>query len=252
METIKKLIDESDLAIELVDARFVEAARLKDIEKYIKEQGKKFLLVINKIDLISKKCLKKIEVKLRKHTIDFSFISIKNRKGIAKLRKKIKQILKADGKKKCCIFGLPNTGKSSLINLLRGKHVARTSIKPGFTRGYQYVRLTKKILLIDTPGIFVPKLKEELLVFLNAKDLDKVVDIEASAFFILNKLKERYEGMIRELYGFNIDENFFINLAKKFNYYAKENQLDLDRAYKKFLRDWYEGKIKVCFLENVD
>lgn len=245
---IKELINSSDLAIEVVDARFPYLTRIKEIEKNIIEANKNFLLVVNKIDLVSKRCLHKLEKLLKEEKVNFCFISVKNRKNIGLLRKKIKKILK-NKKSKCCIFGLPNTGKSSLINLLRGRHVAGTSIKPGFTRGYQYIRLTKDILLIDTPGIFIPNLDEKILVFLNAIDLDKVKNIEIAAFFVLEKIK-RYKVNFENFYNIKLDENFFVELAKKFKYYLKNGELDLIRAYKKFLMDWYKGKIKVCFFDK--
>lgn len=241
MEMIKKLIDESDLVIEVVDARFVSRSRIKEIEDYTK---KPLLIVVNKTDLVNESCINEIKKQLT--GMNYCLVSVKNRKGIGLLRKKIKKILKGNGKKKkCCVVGLPNTGKSSLINLLRGRHVTRTSIKPGFTKGHQYVRLSKNILLIDTPGIFIPQISQEDLAFLNAIDLDKIENIEIAALSVAEKLKNKVESV----YGINIDENFFINLAKKFNYLLKKGQPDLNRAYRKFLQDWYEGKIKACFLD---
>lgn len=252
MQLIKEIIEESDIAIEVVDARFVFESRIKEIEEYIRKRRKNLIIVINKIDLIDKKCLEKIKRAFIKEFIDFCFVSTKSRKGIASLRKKIKKMakkIKSKKKKKCCLFGLPNTGKSSLINMLRGRYVSRTSIQPGFTKGKQYVKLSKEILLIDVPGVYLPKLKEHELVFLNAIDLDKVKDLQRAAFFIFEKFKEAKVNL-RQIYGIKSKEDFFVDLGKKNNFYTKGGNIDLERTYRFFLRGWYEGKIKHCFIKG--
>jgi len=251
---VKEIIDKSDIAIEIVDARFVNHARINDLEDYIKEKGKRLILAINKSDLISQRDRLEIRQKLIEEGMNgfYSvFLSAKKRIGIGVLRKIIKDFSKYKERKykerkiTCCMFGLPNSGKSSLINLLRGRHMARTSIKPGFTRGYQYIRLSKNILLIDTPGIYLQGLSEEKLVFLNSIDIDKIKNIDIAASYLLNAFKIK----VKEIKGISTDsEDFFEELAKKYNFYLKGGNLDLDKAYRRFISEWYEGNISICFI----
>jgi hypothetical protein len=146
-----KVIETSDIILEVLDTRFAKEMQNKEIEKLIKSQNKILIPILNKSDLSLKKPIIKNSV----------LVSCKNRKGIKELRDKIKAEAKKIKKSKenkynriqVGVIGYPNSGKSSLINLLIGKTSAKTGAEAGFTKGLQKLKLTSDILLLDSPGV---------------------------------------------------------------------------------------------------
>ena len=146
-EIVRGIIADSDIILEILDARFPKETRNKEIEEFIKSQGKKIIYVLNKSDL----------VKLMKKSFLFPsiYVSSKKRTGGRELRNLIKIEAKKIKKDKVSVgvIGYPNTGKSSIINLLIGKSSAKTAQEAGFTKGVQKLKLTPKIYLLDSPGV---------------------------------------------------------------------------------------------------
>ncbi len=147
---LEKVIDISDIVLEILDARFPKEMQNKEIGKLIEKKGKKIIYVLNKSDLT-----RKHDRRLNPHVL----VSCKNHSGINELRDKIK-IEAAKVRKigeynrvQVGIIGYPNTGKSSLINLLIGRNSAKTGSEAGFTKGIQKLRLTENIQLLDSPGV---------------------------------------------------------------------------------------------------
>ncbi len=245
--TLYEVIEKSDILLEVLDARFFEETRNTLAEKKIAEEGKKLIYVLNKIDLVGLKELKK---KVH-HLYPRVFFSCSQRKGGQKLRERILMVAKELPYDKAFvgIIGYPNTGKSSLINVLKGKAVARTSSESGFTKGMQKVKLSGKITLIDTPGV-IPEDKyssspggKELteLSKIGVKMHDKVKNPE----IIVEDLLKSHPGILEKHY--NLAEEppltFLERVAKKRNYLLKGGRWDLDRAAREVLRDWQRGKI---------
>ena len=157
---VENLIKQSDIILEILDARFIEETRNIRLDKYIKNQKKTIIYVINKTDLINKSKINSNELKNITPNV---LISSKTRKGSKELRdrikieaKKIKHPIDSSGKVSLGVIGYPNTGKSSLINMLIGKSKAGTGSDAGYTKGIQKLKLNKDILLIDSPGV-IPK-----------------------------------------------------------------------------------------------
>ena len=152
---VNKVLLEAELIIEVLDARMIKETRNFEIERKVEKLGKKMLYVINKCDLAKKEELDKIKKQLKPSV----FISSTKHLGTTILKKKILELSK--GKAVTVgILGYPNVGKSSLINALAGKGKARTSAESGYTKGFQKIRVDKRILLLDTPGVFPRKEKD--------------------------------------------------------------------------------------------
>src|SRR3989338_5858346 len=147
---VKEVINKSDLLLEILDARFVEETRNIELEDRIREAGKEFIFVINKCDLVSQNYLNKEKQRLSK-IAPCVFVSSIMRLGTKMLRDEINNHIRGD-RIKVGVVGYPNVGKSSVINVLKGRHSAPTSSYSGYTKGLRDVNVTSKITMVDTPG----------------------------------------------------------------------------------------------------
>ncbi len=282
---MKKVIRTSDVLLEILDARFIEETRNHEIEAKIEKEGKKIIYVLNKSDLVNKK--KKIAEVKKLGLFPYVFISCKERRGIRDLRDKIKIFSKKFSRRgpivktnkfpkhskvparlqkinaakaaelerlkraQVGIIGYPNTGKSSLVNLLSGKFSAKIGAEPGFTKGIQKIRLSSEILLLDTPGVIPEReyshtnpaaIKKQIIV--GARAYGKLRDPEIAVLGLM----EKYPKEIEKYYGIDADGNFEVlieELGRKRNFLKKGGKIETNRAIDVILKDWQEGKIKI-------
>ena len=247
---IDNVIKEADIILEILDARFIEKTRNIEIENKAKALGKTLIYVLNKSDLID------IEnPKMEDGFEDLKpklFFSSKNRKGVATLRKIIKIEVKKMKKDivNVGIIGYPNTGKSSLANILVGKSVSKTSSEAGFTHGIHKLKILPGVYLIDTPGIIPPAEKtygQRLMMKhtkIGAVTWHKAKDPDVIIF----ELMKEYRGILEAYYGIDVEgdvEVLIETLGRKLHYLKKGNVVDEDRTAKHILREWQEGKIRV-------
>ena len=139
---IENLIKNVEVVLFVLDARFIDKSRNKEIEDLARKSGKKVIIVLNKSDLVDvKKIIKTKELEGLK---PFLFFSAKDRKGSATLKKMIKIEAKRLGTEvvNVGVLGYPNVGKSSLINIITGRSSARTSPEAGYTKGIQKIKLS--------------------------------------------------------------------------------------------------------------
>lgn len=252
-DIVGEVIEISDIVLEVLDARFIDETRNKELEELIKNKGKKIIYVINKIDLADSEKVRKIIIS--GDLCPYALISCKNRRGIKILRDKIKiEASRVDNhysRKQVGVLGYPNTGKSSLINTLVGKTSAKTSSESGFTKNMQKIRLVKGVLLLDTPGV-VP-LKEDSGTY--ARDSIKHAKISVRAYgmvkdpeFIVFGLMKEYPGVFERYYNIetNGDAEVLIEqLGRKRHFLKKAGAVDEERTARSILKDWQENKIKI-------
>lgn len=242
---VDKVIEESDVLLLVLDARKVYDSINKTLEKKIIDKGKKFIYVINKCDIISAQEQKKIK-------LDNSVqVSAKEHWSTLRLLRKIKQI---STKKQTIVgvIGFPNTGKSTLINAMKGRHSAPTSSRSGFTKSLQKIRITQDITLIDTPGVFENKGLDKSLdkkdtdlkkLIIGSVDPEKLKDPEDSALKLIQELK----GKIEKHYGLKRSDDPYDTLesiALKLNFLKKKGFADIPKASKFIIREWQKGNIK--------
>ena len=159
-----------DVVIELLDARAPLSSRNPDIDELAK--GKARLVVLNKADLADERATKRFSEKFKEK--GFTVTAMDSRKsGTAKLlndsiRKACEEKIEQNKKKgilnrpmRAMVTGIPNVGKSTLINTLAGKASTKTGNKPGVTKGKQWIRLNKQVELLDTPGILWHKFEDQ-------------------------------------------------------------------------------------------
>jgi hypothetical protein len=236
---VNEVIKQSDVVLEVLDARLIDETRNSEIEEKIEKEGKKLVHVVNKIDLIDKDSIKE---KL-KELSNPVFISSKERLGTTILKNKIMQIA---GKEKVTVgvVGYPNTGKSSVINALAGSKKARTSPSAGFTRGIQKVKASDRIILLDTPGVFPFEEKDEVKsALIGAKTPEQLKDPDLAAVELIKvlngKVEKHYNVQRLEDY-----EEILENIAKKMNKLKKGGIPDIDTAAMIIIKDWQRGKIR--------
>lgn len=257
-KTYPKIVDEiirtSDLILEVLDARFPEDTRNKELEEEIKKQGKALIYVMNKSDLVD---VKEKEDKLPADMKPYIFISATNRLSTAKLRdflkREVRKIDLPDNKNRyqVGIIGYPNTGKSSLINVLTGRSSAGTGAQAGFTKGMQKIRLTSDILILDTPGVIPDKdystteqSKLSKHAKVSARDATRVKNPDLA----LAAIMKDYYKEIEEFYGIeaNGDSEVLLDiLGKQRGYLKKGGVSDDDRTARAVLRDFQLGNIQV-------
>jgi len=142
------------------------------------------------------------------------------------------------------IVGYPNTGKSSIINAIKGRASAPVSSVAGFTKGLQIIRVSSKIQLIDSPGV-IPFVEQDdfLLAFLSAKSPEKLKDPEGDAMQLIDALG----GKVEKFYGVKKEEDSeqtLENIALKIKALKKGGIPDIKRAAMDILRKWQKGIIK--------
>jgi len=248
-EIARQVILQSDIILEILDSRFWKETRNFEFEEEIKKLGKKIIFILNKSDLVDRKKLTREIGSLYPRVL----VSCKERKGSSELREIIKIESKKIGKEKIYIgvIGYPNTGKSSVINILIGKRSARVASEPGFTKGMQKVKLSKNIYLIDTPGV-IPLYEDSNInkrdlvkhTLINVRSWDRVKEPE----MIVYKLMQKYPGVLEKFYNFQVNgdsEILIEKLGRKKGFLAKGDIVDVDRTSRAILRDFQEGKIRV-------
>lgn len=255
---LKQVIESSDIVLEILDARFVKEMRNKDIEKLVKNKGKKIIYVLNKSDLTRKRD-KRLNPRV--------FVSCKNHEGIAELRNKIKQEAAKIRKERevtspgvppstkfwgiqVGVIGYPNTGKSSLINLLIGKTSAKIGAEAGFTKGIQKLRLIKGIHLLDSPGV----IPAEDYSMTNEKKMAQHVKIGGRSHnqvknpeFTLNEIVKSNKKNLEEFYKikFRDAEELIEKIGRKQSLLKKGGKVNSDRTARAILKDWQSGSIKI-------
>jgi len=178
MAKAKRVVRESlvlvDVVIEVLDARIPASSRNPDINEIAGQKPR--LVVLNKCDLADPDLTKRwIEI-LKKSGFPAIAVDLVSGRGVREVPALVRQLaepkmasLELKGRRsravRCMVLGIPNVGKSFLINRLVGRRVARTGYRPGVTRGRQWLRVAGNLDLLDTPGILWPKLEDSETAF---------------------------------------------------------------------------------------
>jgi hypothetical protein len=243
-KVVNKVIEESDVLLLVLDARLAKETRNKEIEDKVKKSEKPLIYVITKCDLVPKENSEKLKKSFRPSV----FVSSKEYHGMNLLRERIlieaKRAYPEFKKYFVGVLGYPNVGKSSLINAMKGKSSASTSMMSGHTKGVQKVKADNKIVFLDSPGVIPYKEKDNVKhAFIGTTDFTKVKDPD----LVVIDLIDTFPGIIEKYYDVPIsdDAQETIELiAKKKNLMKKGAKPDVMKAARQILKGWQTGKIK--------
>ncbi|KAL2016359.1 hypothetical protein VTK56DRAFT_3817 [Thermocarpiscus australiensis] len=246
-----KVIDSSDVILHVLDARDPLGTRCRHVEKYLATEAphKHLVFVLNKIDLVpSSTAAAWIRVLQKDHPTCAMRSSIKNPFGRGSLIDLLRQFSVLHKERKQISVGLigyPNVGKSSIINALRGKPVAKVAPIPGETKVWQYVTLMKRIYLIDCPGIVPPNQHDtpQDLLLRGVVRVENVENPEQYIPAVLKRVKTHHMERTYELKGWKDHIEFLELLARKSGRLLKGGEPDVDGVAKQVLNDFMRGKI---------
>lgn len=268
---IKEKINLIDLVIEVIDARIPYSSKNKEIDKLI--QNKPRLLIMTKKDLCDLRETNKWVDYYQKNGYNVLLLDLVNGKNINEIFKETDKLMISLNKKRkekgmkerrirALIVGVPNVGKSTLINKIVGKKATNVGNKPGITKQLEWIRINDKMELLDTPGILWPKLDEEdvaLNLAATTAIKEEILDLDEVAIYIIEKMLKFYPDNINDRYQLSGEKDIIEildKIAKKIGAY-RNNEADYDKVYVTILKDLREGYLgKITFdrkeFENED
>ena len=263
---IKENLKLVDAVIEIRDARIPRSSANPDIDKLL--QNKPRIILLNKKDLTEKKATNEWIKYLTKDNVKVLEVNCLQGEGLKNIKPVLMELLKekhdrlkAKGMAKIVtrvmVVGIPNCGKSTLINKLAKNNIAKTGDRPGVTKSKQWIKTFLDIELLDTPGVLWPKFEDEAialnLAFTGAIK-DEVMDTEELAYRLVQRLQEYYPENLKERY--KIEEIFedpleTLNaIARKRGCLIRGGEIDYNRISVILLDEFRGGKIGKITLER--
>ena len=259
---IKEKLDLIDIVFEVIDARIPKSSKNKDVDELIKNKPR--ILIMTKLDLCdeieTKKWLsyyenlgyKVVTLDLLNNP-DMRVIYNETDKILKDLNEKRKQKGLKERKVRALILGVPNVGKSTLINRLVGKKATNVGNKPGITKQLEWIRINNDIELLDTPGILWPRFDSEEIA-LNLASMtaikEEILNIEDVAIYIINTMLKLYPDNIKSRYNLTDTSDIVTildDIGKKIGA-IRNKETDYDKVYMTILKDLREGYLgKVTF-----
>lgn len=253
----------ADAILYVVDSRAPYACLNPKINKIT--HNKPIVYIFNKIDLADENRIKEIQkefIKEEKNSIivnakdDYSKVVIKDALRKVLSKKIEKNLLKGiRATYKILVLGVPNTGKSSIINMLSGERKAKTSNIAGVTRANQWIKIDNDFMLCDTPGVLWPSFDEVIsknLAYIGCLS-DKEFDMSDLGYELMEILYEKYPNNLKEKFDVDFEFDAFIELYDRFcikrGYIMRRNEIDYTRAGKSFIDDFRAGKFGGITLE---
>ena len=271
MTKTKRMMQENislvDIVIELLDARIPYSSRNPDIDKLA--VNKKRIVILNKSDLADDRKTAEWVKYFEDRGISVlltNSITGKGLKSITDVSEELMAEKKARLKQRGRIFvptramivGIPNVGKSTLINKFVGKSLAKTGDKPGVTRGKQWIKIKRDFELLDTPGILWPKFEDEKvglkLAFTGAVN-DDILDLPELAQNLITTLTQLYPEELKARYGIEFADDtppheILESIGKVRGFMAKGGETDIKRTASIFIDEFRAAKLGKMTLET--
>lgn len=266
---IQEKIDLIDVVFEVIDARIPYSSKNKDIDTIVKNKPK--IIIMTKIDLCDQRKTNewiKYYEKLGNIVIPVDLTNNYNVDNIYKEIDKIAILLTEKRKKqglqprkvRALIVGIPNVGKSTLINRLVGKKATNVGNKPGITKQLEWIRVNNQVELLDSPGILWPKL-DNADVALNLASTtaikEEILDLEEVSIYIIKKMLKEYPNNIKQRYNLSSEinsETEIVSILDKIGAKigaVRNNETDYDKVYATIIKDLREGYLGKITFDNI-
>lgn len=254
-----------DVVIELVDARIPESSRNPMIDEIVGNKPR--IIALNKSDLANPALTQQWIASYESQGIPAVSIDAQHNKGLRQLQQRIQELMtpyfekqKERGVKprsiRLMILGIPNVGKSTLINRFVGKNQAQTGNKPGVTKAQRWLKINKQFDLLDTPGILWPKFEESSVgakLGITGAIKDSLLYMDDLAIYLLTFLQELSPELIHEKYGVSMEDvlnstavDLLLKITNKMG--LKD---DYDEASQRIILDLRKGNLGPITLDMV-
>lgn len=263
---IKEKLNLIDIVFEVIDSRIPYSSKNIDLDDLTSSKPR--ILIMTKMDLcdINKTNLWKKYYEEKGYTVimldlisnqNINIIFDKIKPVVEEINNKRKSKGLKERKIRALIIGIPNVGKSTLINRLVRKKATNVGNKPGVTKNLEWIRISDKLELLDTPGILLPKLDNEMVAYNLASMTaikEEVLDLEDIAIYIIKKMLKEYKDNLVSRYNLNEDKDIVSildQIGKRIGA-VQNNETDYDRVYRKVIKDLQEGYLGRVTFDNIE
>ncbi|SDW00525.1 Ras superfamily GTP-binding protein YlqF [Marininema mesophilum] len=264
---VEEKVKQVDLVFELLDARLPMASGNPMIDEVLGEKLR--VILLTKSDLADPKVTKEWGDHFRAHHIKVLPIDTLSGEGIKKIplisRELLKEKLASRDRKgikseriRAMVVGVPNVGKSALINRVAGRSIAKTGDRPGVTRTQQWIKVGDGMELLDTPGILWPKFEDQIVGFRLAASgaiREDILPVDEVGLYLLNYLGERYPELLRERYKIEEPESMeglalLEEVGRHRGCMRRGGEIDYDKAADIVVKDLRSGRLGRVSLER--
>ncbi|HEX7066255.1 MAG TPA: ribosome biogenesis GTPase YlqF [Bacillales bacterium] len=266
---VKEKIKKIDVVLELVDARIPNSSRNPMVDEMVADKPR--LLLLNKADMADSAVTEEWQRHFQSQGVE-EILTLNSQTGqgteriipaAERLMQEKHEKMRAKGMNpraiRALILGIPNVGKSTLINRLAGKRTAKVGDRPGITRQQQWIKVKGKLELLDTPGILWPKFEDQttgMRLAATGAIKDELFESQDVALFVLRLLKKRYPEELKARYQLeeipDDDLELFDKIGRKRGCIIRGGEIDYEKAGALILRDLQTGKTGNLSLETPD
>ena len=277
MRMMQENIKLIDLIIELSDARIPRSSRNPELKNLA--NGKAHALILNKADLADEAASREWAAFYESIGLPAVFVDARENKAIKALRPRLMEACREKIERnrrrginrpiRAMVVGVPNVGKSTFINSFVGRATARTGNKPGVTKGKQWIRLSKDLELLDTPGVLWPRIEDDEIgenLAVTGSIRDEIMDPAELSLILIRKLIQRYPGILCDKYSRELteaagsfdgridetlrDHEILEHIALSRGCLKSGGEADLDKAAKLLIHDFRSGALGRLTLET--
>ena len=254
-----------DVVFEVIDARIPMSSKNKDIDTLIKDKPK--VLIMTKIDLCDMEKTNKWKSYYENDGYQVIMVDLINNNNVNEIFNKINPVINDLNEKRknkglkprkirALVLGIPNVGKSTLINRLVGKKATNVGNKPGITKNLEWIRVNDKLELLDTPGILWPRLDNNEIAHNLASMTaikEEVLDLEDISIYIIDTMFKYYPDSKTVRYNITNNDDIVetLNLIGKKIGAVKNGETDYDKVYVTILKDLREGRLGRITFDNI-